>query len=862
MNLNKNDKKIAAIQAALSQSKVENLEITRELSQSFMDYSMSVITARSLADVRDGLKPIHRRILYTAFLEGLTSDKKLKKCAKLVGDVMGSFHPHGEGSIYGALVGLAQDFSMRYPLIFGQGNFGSIDGDGPAAMRYTESQLSKLGDRFLDHIKEDVVDFVPNYDGSKLEPAILPTPVPNILINGVQGIAVGVATNIPAHNLSEVCDAILAVLYNPNLTVDELSQIIRGPDFPTGGIVHDAGGILNYLATGRGSFQLRAKVEIIKDEDGERDVLLVKEIPYNITKTNLINRIIKLNKLPTKQQMEKGMKFVREIADRIDDIRDESSREGIRLLIFLKKGANPHVVLNALYRHSELQVNYSANLTALVNSRPEVLGVIPIIKHYIQHQLNVLLRRLHFNLEKVSELIHILEGRVKIGDDILQAVRIINESDEPEVELARHFQLSEKQVADILNLRIRAIKKIELNILRQELVTKQEEKKTIEGLLASESAQIDTIAETVRGLKTKFGDARRTQIIYDSDGKIDYEALVKAEDVVITLSERNYLKRTSLAAFKTHNRGSSGVVGAKTFADDAIKLMVTCNSKDSLIFATSKGVFYRTKAFEITEGDRNSRGKVANLIFPKMGAVEQEQIVAILVEKDRKDYVLFATVKGGVKKVLTHLYDRIHVGGKIALRLVDPEDRVQFVTYINDDEEMLLASSQGKLARICAYKIRPSSRISGTVRGLKLKTGEALISTGTSGEGEYVFSISAHGIGKLTPISAFRLTGRNTSGVGAQKITAKTGPLLFCLVVNLTDEVLLLTNTAKINRFSLQSFNAQGRNTSGVRLFKLKDDERLVYAAKYVGGLDQTAADNEGDGVSIDKETDSEVSLN
>lgn len=829
MNHNR-QKKLDEIIASLQYSRVADLELVKEVRQSFLDYSMSVITSRSLADVRDGLKPIHRRILYTALIEGQTSDKKYKKSATLVGRVMGAFHPHGDSSIYEALVRLAQDFSMRYPLIDGQGNFGSIDGDSAAAMRYTESKLSKIGDLFLEDIKEDTVDFTPNFDGSLLEPVVLPTPVPNILINGVQGIAVGVATNIPPHNLTEVCDGILAVLNNPNLTVAELNQIILGPDFPTGGEIHNTDGIQSYLATGSGGFYNRAKVEIIRDKDNENNRLLVHEIPYNLKKTNLIERIIKLAK-PGKNDP-----LIKEIAGQISDIRDESNREGIRLIIEVKKGANPDLVLNALYQHSPLQMRFSANLTTLVDRTPVVIGVLEIIKLYIKHQLDVLVRKSKFNLKKLKERIHILEGRKIIADDILTVVKIISEMENPEMVLSTNYQLSEIQINDILAQPLRSIKKIERNKLVEELKINQQTHDDLIIFLGSEEKQRQAVADRITKIKDQFGDQRRTVIINDSLGKIHYESLIPQEDVVITLSEKNYLKRTNISAYKTHRRGGVGVIGVKTYEDDQIKMILTCSSHDYLLFFTNLGKVYRAKAYMISEGDRNTKGKPANIIFERLAP--DERICTILVDCAKlPGSLIFATQKGMIKKTRTDEYQLINVNGKIALSIRD-DDQLMFVKYVPDHHEILLASSSGLLARFQTDDIRSIGRTGFGVQGIKLNLGEKLISLATSYDGEYVFSISTKGIGKLSELQDFRITKRNAKGTKAQKINERTGNLLMCLTVKRTEDLLLLTNNAKINRFSIETFNVKGRNTSGVKLFNLDKNESIIYATKYDKILD------------------------
>lgn len=824
--MNQRSKKIDQIIASLSDSKVENLELVQEVRQSFLDYAMSVITARSLADVRDGLKPIHRRILYTAMIEGQTSDKRYKKSANLVGKIMGSFHPHGDSSIYEALVRLAQDFSMRYPLIAGQGNFGSIDGDSPAAMRYTEAKLSKIGDLFLQHIKEDTVDFIPNYDGTQLEPTVLPTPIPNILINGVQGIAVGVATNIPPHNLTEVCDGILAVLNNPNLSDQQLNQIILGPDFPTGGEIHDTDGIKNYLATGSGKFYNRAKVRIVKGDNNQNDYLLVEEIPYNLKKSNLIDKIVKLAK-PTKNDL-----LVKAIAGQISDIRDESNREGIRLIIEVKKGTNPYLLLNALYQHSPLQTCFSANLTTLVDRSPVVLGVLAIIKLYIKHQLDVLLRQARFNLNKLQQRIHLLEGRTIIADDLLEVVKIISQADQPEEQLAAKYHLTPPQIEDIFQQPLKAIKKLERQKLVTELENSQNSYQKLLVFIGSEQQQKAAIADQLTKIKKDFGDNRRTVIFRNSPGKINYETLIPQEDIVITLSVKNYLKRTSLAAYKTHRHGGVGVVGGKTYEDDQIKMALICCSHDHLWFFTNQGKVYTTKAYALTEGDRNTKGKPATMIFSRLAA--DEKIITILVvPKSDTGSLVFATKNGLIKKTPVKAYLSINVLGKLAIK-IRPDDQLLFVQYLADGGDVLLAAASGRLVWFGGEQVRNMGRNSYGVLGIKLSNNQPLVSLATSSDrGDYVFAISTNGIGKLSQLTDFRLTKRGAKGIIAQRINNRTGPLLTCFPVNKTEDIFLLTNKGKINRFTINTFLAKGRNTSGVKLFQLQDDEQVIYATKY-----------------------------
>lgn len=827
MNKKTNQLKINEIIDSLKISNVKELDIIDELKQSFLDYAMSVITARALPDVRDGLKPIHRRILYTAFENKLTSDKKFSKSAKLVGQIMGSYHPHGDSSIYEALVRLAQDFSLRYPLIEGQGNFGSIDGDAAAAMRYTESRLSKMADLFLDGINDDTVDFVANYDETLKEPSVLPTAIPNILINGIKGIAVGMATTIPPHNLKEVCDGILALLENPQLSVEQLQEYILGPDFPTGGEIHNIDGIQNYFLSGKGSFFNRAKVII---DDDEQNRLIVQEIPYNLNKKNLIDRIIKVAK-PGKNDT-----IIKEIAGNITDIRDESNREGIRLIIELKKDVNPHIILNALYHHTPLQLNFSANITVLVDKSPKVLGILDVLKYYLKHQFAVLVRRTKHNLIKINERIHILDGRQIVVDNIKYILDIIQNEDDVENILIKKYNFSEIQLKDVLSLPLRSLKKIERTKLATELKELNENKINQQNILNSKEKQVEIIKNKTIEIKNKFGDNRKTVIYNNSLGKIDYETLIPNILVVITLSEKGYIKRTSIDEFKTHKRGGVGARAASIYDDDNIKMLLTCMAHDELFFFSSKGKVYRSKAFNITETKKTGRGKTAKSIFESLDT--NEFICTMLVYKKEltaeKKSLLFVTKNGYIKKTELIHYVRINANGKNAVK-IDQDDQLMYVLCVSEDDEILLASSLNRMVRFMCNKIKNTGRNARGVRGIKISKNDSLISASSSNEGKYVLSISSKGIGKLSKITDFRLTSRNSKGVIAQKINEKTGQLVMCLVVNGKEDIFIMTDKGITNRFNISSLNVLKRNTSGVKLFNIMklENQKIVYVAKH-----------------------------
>lgn len=820
---------------ALETSKVSDVDIVSEIEQSFLDYSMSVIASRALPNIKDGLKPVHRRIIFAAHQEGLYNNKKFKKSAALVGTVMGSYHPHGDLSIYEALARLSQDFNMRYPLIEGQGNFGSIDGDSPAAMRYTEVKLSKLGEYFLDGIKENCVDFVPNYDGSKEEPVVLPTIIPNILLNGCTGIAVGLASNIPPHNIGELCDAAIATIDNPDITIDEICQLIKGPDFPTAGEVLNYSGIKKYLTTGRGSFMIRSKVVI--EEEEKRNLIIVKEIPYGIKKTNLIKKIISLVKPATKYE-----KPIPILENNITNIRDESNLEGIRLIIECRKDINAQIIVNYLYKFTQLQSQYSANITVLVDMQPKVLNILEILKLYVEHQIDMLIRKTTFNLEKIKHQIHIMEGRQVVASNLLKVIDIISNSENPEEEMASTFQLSQIQIKDIFQLPLRSIKKIEQLKLIEELKSMNQSKKEHEDILALPEKQNEIIKNKLVDLKKHFGDARRTKINYKEQGYISKEDLIPTQKVVITLSEKGYISQIPLKAFKLHKRGGVGTKGGSIYQDDQIKMLLTCYPLDDIFIFTDVGKVYKLKAYELhMSKEKTDKSQNVLSILPSMTKSEKILTIMAVKKEDYSDgiYLLFATKDGVVKKTHIKHFRSIRANGKKAF-ILKTDDRLKFVIKTNNDSEILLASSLGKVVKFKAKELRSLSRNAVGVRGIRLPEKSILVSASSSFEGNKVISIGEKGRGKITDINEFRLTKRGSIGVLCQKITAKTGHLLACTAVNADHEILLMTNTNKINRFKISDVSVSSRVTSGVILFKVEETkEKIIYFAKNIVDFDE-----------------------
>ncbi|CBY92043.1 DNA gyrase subunit A [Mycoplasma haemofelis str. Langford 1] len=826
MSSSSRQKTIEKIVKSLEKDTIFDKSLSSEVEQSFLDYAMSVITARALPDLKDGLKPVHRRIIYSAYQEKLLNSAKFKKSAALVGTVMGSYHPHGDSSIYEALVRMAQDFSLRYPLIEGQGNFGSIDGDSPAAMRYTEARLSKLGEYFLDGIDEECVDFMDNYDQSKKEPVVLPTVVPNLLINGSTGIAVGLATNIPPHNIREVLNAVLDLIKNPNFSELDLLQYITGPDFPTGGEIFRYSGVRDYFSTGSGKFILRSKIEV--EEQVKKNLLIIKEIPYGVKKTKIIEGIVKLIK-PSKT----GKVLVPLLADNIVEIRDESNLEGIRLVIECRSDVPASVIINNLYKFTQLQTSYSVNLTVLVDGKPERISLLQLLKLYLEHQLEMLRRRTIFQLAVLKKRIHILEGRLKISSDILEAIKLINTSDNPEEDLRARYSLSDEQLDDIFRLTVGSLKKISISKLQEELVTKTDLSIFKESILNSDDKLREVFSEKLIELRDKFGDDRRTRVNMEASGAIDYCELFHFQKTVISLSHRGYLSQRPLSTYKLHKRGGSGKEGAFHYKDDKPKMFLVCHGKDDVLFFSDSGKVYKKKAYEMNLREGKNKATITYNVLPGLSKGEKIVTIIALPEGSYGDnkYLLFATSKGLVKRCSMSLFEKINKNGKVAITLRDG-DSLKFVITLENDSHVCLASDSGRMVKFLASEIRPSSRIASGVFGINVGSGE-LISASSTYEGDYVLSISELGKGKLTPVSEYSLVKRGKKvGLIAQKTTEKTGKVLACTIVRESDEILLLTNQNRQNRFRVSDISVQGRSTSGVNLFKLENKERVIYFAK------------------------------
>lgn len=800
------------IKQQLEGSTIKEQSITKEVETSFLDYSMSVIVARALPDVRDGFKPVHRRALFAAFENGMTHDKPYKKSARWVGDVIGKYHPHGDQAVYQTIVRMAQDFSMRYLLVDGHGNFGSIDGDSAAAMRYTEARLSKISYELLKYIDKETVDFVPNYDASEQEPSVLPSGFPNLLTNGTTGIAVGMATNIPPHNLTEVCQAIKAYAKNHNVTISEIMEYLKGPDFPTGAEIYGDSGIIKYFNTGRGSVTIRSKYEI-EDIGQGRVAIVVTEIPYMVNKANLIEKIVEL---VTNKQIEG-----------ISDLRDESSRDGIRIVIEVKRDVIPEVLLNKLFKTTPLQTNFSVNNLALVNGVPMVLNIKEMIKYYFEHQIEILVRRTNFDLKKAKERIHIVEGLVIAVNNIDEVIKIIKASGDDDIaskSLIQRFDLTELQTKAILEMRLRALTGLNIDKLKKEYEDLILVIKDLEDVLNNYNRQVNIICENLDYLIEKFGDERRTEIMYGVSSHIDDEDLIPVEDIVVTMSKRGYFKRLPIDTYKNQRRGGVGVQGLKTYEDDDVEKILVANTHTDLLFFSDLGRVYRLRGHEVPLGSRQSKGIPAINFLP----IEKSESILTILSIDNYDQgsLFFTTSKGIIKRANLSDFESIRANGKIAITLKDGDKLFSVMQTLGNDE-VFIGASNGNVIRFNENDAREMGRIATGVKGINLENDEYVVGTGLSSHGEYVLAVGSKGLGKLTDINDYRLTKRGAKGVNTLKVNDKTGNLVSIKVVNREEEALIITTSGKVIRLSIKDISVIGRNTSGVKLISLENKEEV-----------------------------------
>lgn len=812
---------------------VEN-NVVKEVQDSFLRYSMSVIASRALPDLRDGLKPVHRRILYSMYESNYTPDKPHRKSARIVGDVMGKYHPHGDSSIYDAMVRMAQPFSFRHMLVDGHGNFGNMDGDGAAAMRYTEARLSKLSLEMVRDINKDTVDFVPNFDETEKEPEILPSRFPNILVNGTMGIAVGMATNIPPHNLGEVIDGCVAYIDNHDIDTLGLMQYIKGPDFPTGGTILGNSGIKKAYETGRGSITIRGKVEI--DENNGKNRIIVTELPYQVNKAEFQSRIGEL---------------VREkILDGISDLHEESNLENpVRVVIYLKRDANANVVLNNLYKHTQLQTTYGINFLMLDQKSPVVLPLKDIISKYIDYQREIIIRRTKFDLKKAEARVHILEGLKIALDHLDEVIKVIRESNTDEIaksELIRRFGLDEIQADAILEMKLRRLTGIERDKIEAELQSLLDAIKEYNAILASDEKVLGIIKDELLEIKAKYADERRTNIDMTAIEYIEDESLIPEENIMIALTNKGYIKRTTTDTFKSQNRGGVGVKGMGTNEEDFVEHLLSLSTHDYVLFFTNKGKVYRLKGYEIPEFSRQSKGiPIINLL-----QIDKDESInsMIKISKDESSkYLLFATKKGIVKKTAIEEFDNIRTNGKICISLRETDELIG-VRKTTGNDMVLLGSSSGRMVKFNEESIRVMGRTASGVRGINLEDAEC-IGVEIANEDDKILIVTVKGYGKQTNVREFRQTGRGSKGVKALNITEKNGIIASFKLVEDDSDVIVITNTGMLIRLPLDQVSTLGRATQGVRLINLKNGQT-------VSTISIVEHENKDEEIAEDKEED------
>ena len=791
--------------------KINQNNIVTEVQESFLDYSMSVIVARALPDLRDGLKPVHRRILYSMYENGYTPDKQYRKCARVVGDVMGKYHPHGDSSIYEAMVRMAQDFSYRHMLIDGHGNFGNMDGDGAAAMRYTESRLAKISLELLRDLNKETVNMIPNFDETEVEPEVLPSRFPNILVNGTMGIAVGMATNIPPHNLGEVIDGCVAYIDNHEITIPEIMEKLKGPDFPTGGIILGNSGIKKAYETGRGSITIRCKAEI--EEDNGKNKIVITELPYGINTFDLKTRIGELVRDKT--------------LEGIADYHDATSLEkGVNIIITLKKEANPQVVLNNLYKHTQLQSTFGIIFLMIDNGTPKVLNIKDIISKYIDFQKEVIIRRTKFDLKKKEERVHILEGYKIALDNIDEVIKIIKEAETDVIareNLIQRFGFDEIQANAILELKLRRLTGLERDKIENELADLIEQIKELKEILASEQKVLDIIKKELLEIKAKYADERRTSIDMTAIDYIEDESLIPQEDIIVTISDKGYIKRCASSTFKSQHRGGVGIKGMTTNEEDYVKYLVNASTHDYILFFTDKGKVYRIKGYEIPEYSRQAKGlPIINLLQIEKGE-KINSIISISNEHDSK-YLMFATKNGLVKKTPVEEYSNIRTSGKIAISLKDDDELID-VKISDGNNKVILGSTSGRMVVFNENEIRPMGRTASGVKGINLDGGYSCTGMEVGKDDDNLLIVTKLGYGKKTLISEYRMTKRGSKGVKALNVTDKNGEMIAHKIVNNEKDLLMITESGMTIRMGIDQISQLGRVTQGVKLINLKDKQ-------------------------------------
>jgi DNA gyrase subunit A len=800
---------------------IREINISKEMRSSFLDYAMSVIVSRALPDVRDGLKPVHRRILYAMHDLGMHSDKPYKKSARIVGDVIGKYHPHGDSAVYETMVRMAQNFNYRYMLVDGHGNFGSVDGDSAAAMRYTEARMSKISMELLRDINKDTIDYQDNYDGEEKEPVVLPSRFPNLLVNGTSGIAVGMATNIPPHQLGEVIDAVLAVSKDPEITLPELMDIIPGPDFPTAGIILGRSGIRKAYETGRGSITLRAKVEIEQKANG-RETIIVNEIPYQVNKAKLIEKIAELVR-------DKKI-------DGITDLRDESDRRGMRIVMEVRKDANASVILNNLYKHTAMQTSFGINLLALVDGEPKVLNLKQCLEYYLNHQKVVIRRRTEFELRKAEARAHILEGlRIALDhiDEIISLIRSSQTTDIAREGLMTNFNLSEKQAQAILDMRLQRLTGLEREKIEEEYQSLVKLIAELKAILADEEKVLEIIREELTEIKERFNDERRTEIVSGGIEQIEDEDLIPRENIVITLTHKGYIKRLPVSTYRSQKRGGRGIQGMGTNEDDFVEHLMTTSTHDTILFFTNKGKVYRSKGYEIPEFSRTAKGiPIINLL----GGIEKDEWVnaIIPIEEFVDDWFLFFTTKQGISKrsPLTS-FAHIRNNGLIALNLKEDDELIS-VRLTDGQKEMIIGTKHGMLIRFHEEDVRSMGRTATGVKGISLSNNDEVVGMEVLEEDSQVLIVTKNGYGKRTPSEEYRIQGRGGKGIKTCNVTEKNGELVSMRVVTGEEDLMLITTGGVLIRMDVNDISTMGRNTQGVKLIRLDEstEEQVSTVAK------------------------------
>jgi DNA gyrase subunit A len=797
--------------------KAHSVNIEEEMKRSYLEYSMSVIVGRALPDIRDGLKPVHRRVLFG--MQDLKNyfNRPFKKSARVVGDVIGKYHPHGDAAVYDTIVRMAQDFSMRYPLVDGQGNFGSVDGDPPAAMRYTEVRMTRLAQDFLSDIEKETVDFSPNYDDSLLEPAILPTSIPNLLVNGSSGIAVGMATNIPPHNLNEICDAIIKVIDEPDIDQDELVKIVPGPDFPTAGFILGRKGIFEAYRTGRGIIKIRARA-FVEKVGKSRERVVVSELPYQVNKAKLLEKI--------------GLLAKEKKIDGISDIRDESDREGMRVVIDVKRDGKALVILNRLYKFTQMETSFGIILLAIVNGRPQILTLKQILEHFVAHRREIIIRRTIYDLRKAEERAHILEGLKKaldFLDDVIELIRSSSDPKDAKVRLMSDFDLSDLQAQAILDMRLQRLTGLEREKINAEYQDLIKNIARFKAILGSQAMVLQIIKEEIKEIKDKYGDERRTEILEDQ-GDIDLEDLIAQEEMVVTISHQGYIKRSPMSLYRAQRRGGKGMTGVKPKAEDFVVNLFVASSHDYFLFFTNKGRVYWKKVHELPEAGRMSKGKaIVNLLDLQ----RDERVATVLSIKDFKEgrYVVMASRKGLVKKTELDSYSRPRSGGIVALKIRE-EDELITVRVSSGEQDIFLATRQGKSIRFRESDLRGMGRVAAGNIGIRMEPGDEVVAMEILKEGATILTVTENGYGKRTKSEEYRTQSRGGKGILTIKATERNGPVVYSYQVTDQDELMIITGHGKIIRMRVVDISVIGRNTQGVRLINLGEGEKVVGVAR------------------------------